>query len=529
MTSPILRAEAQQCCGGGGVPGDCPDGQECLPSDYISPDDCPAGGITQPCVLSLGEGATSGGYGTAPFVVNADAPPAASTLLVLVAYETAGTDTHPAITCLDSQGRTWTSEVQAQGPDQFGLGAAIFSADLEANTDPFTVTVEADASTDIGSWRVRVLAATCTSGIGSTDSVVGVKADGTIDLAPALTGAASLVVGLIASDQDDPPSSNIVTAHGTQLFQSDPSFVFTVAVSDDTLQWDVTAQQWDNDVALAIELLAADECCQCAADCACGAADYQPYCISVNAADADAHILSLSPFAYYFMDSATGGTDQTGNGHTATASHGTVTYGVAAISAKNQQGEATALTAGGSVTFPPPVADMSAPSSTWSAAMLMQVDAYNNGGVSSLDGGYPFFSWAGSSPPKMGHTIGQTGRLWHWTDSTFGPLGSIAGTPDVMFAIGEPHVYIVIGYSDGTTEHWLDGVLVLACCRTGAGIDGTAFMVGRMDNGGPFFGAIDMTFSNLATWSRVLTRAEIKSVSEALMDATIIANGWVPA
>lgn len=263
--------------------------------------------------------------------------------------------------------------------------------------------------------------------------------------------------------------------------------------------------------------------------CACAADAYLPYCIDDNASNPDTVILATTPFAYYLMDGATGGTDQTGNGHTATGSHGTVTYGVAGITSKNQQGEATALTAGGCVIFPPPTADMSAPAQAWSSAMVMQVDNYNVGGVSSLNGGYPFFSWGGSSPPKMAHTIGQTGRLWHWSDSTFGPLGSICGTPDVMFALGEPHVYMIVAHADGSTEHWLDGVLVLSCCRTGLGVDGTAFMVGRLDNGGPFFGALDMTFSNLATWSRVLTRAEIKTITEALIDNAIIPTAWVPA
>lgn len=264
--------------------------------------------------------------------------------------------------------------------------------------------------------------------------------------------------------------------------------------------------------------------------CACDGT-YIPYCLGpANTDDPDALILGLSPFAYYFMDGATGGTDQTGNGHTATASHGTVTYGVPAITAKNQQGEATAFTLGGGITFPPPVADMSAPAATWSAAMVMRVDAYDSGagGAPALDGGFPFFSIGGASPPKMGIGLGSTGRLWPWFDSTFGPLGNYSGTRDVMFALGDAHVLVIVARGDGSTEFWLDGVLVITQSRDGTGIDGTVFMVGRLDNGGPFFGAVDMTISNIATWARVLTVAEVADISAALADDAILAAAWTP-
>lgn len=44
MTTPVaLGATQERCCGGGDCPpGACADGEECLPSNYIDPDDCPA-------------------------------------------------------------------------------------------------------------------------------------------------------------------------------------------------------------------------------------------------------------------------------------------------------------------------------------------------------------------------------------------------------------------------------------------------------------------------------------------------------
>jgi len=276
--------------------------------------------------------------------------------------------------------------------------------------------------------------------------------------------------------------------------------------------------------------------CSCGAsggsgDCACSADAYQPYCIEANTDDASTVILATSPFSYYLMD-VNGAADISGNGHTGISSIGTVTYGVAAITSKAL--EATRYTNGGSIAFPPPVADMGNPAQAFAVAMVMQVDDYDSvGGNSALDGGFPFLSWAGTSPPKMAHVIGATGHLCPFSDSTFARLGNFVRSRDVLFALGEPHVLILNApaavNSLGTWEFWLDGVLVLTSQREGTGTDGTSFQIGRIAGGGPFFGAIDMTYSNLATWARGLTEAEIRTITEVLIDDAIIATAWVPS
>lgn len=261
---------------------------------------------------------------------------------------------------------------------------------------------------------------------------------------------------------------------------------------------------------------------------------YVPYCLGPeNADDPDTVILALSPFAYYLMDGS-GGVDATGNGHTAISSIGTVTYGVASLTSKVPALQATALTAGGSITFPPPVADLGAVATPWAACLLMQVDDYDSGagGAPALGGGFPFFSWSGSSPPKMGHGLDATGHLTPWSDSNFSRLGNYTSSKEVIFSLGEPHVLVINAtYSAGgigTTQFWLDGVLLLTNMRSGEGTDGAVFTIGRIPGGGPYFGAIDMTFSNLATWDRELTNAEIAAISAALVDDAILATSWMP-
>jgi hypothetical protein len=243
-------------------------------------------------------------------------------------------------------------------------------------------------------------------------------------------------------------------------------------------------------------------------------------------------ILGLSPFSYYLMDS-NGGVDATGNGHTALSSIGTVTYGVASLTSKVPANQATRYTNGGSISFPPPVADMGAVASAWAAVMLMQVDAYDSGagGAPSLDGGFPFFSWCGGSPPKMAHSMGSTGHLNPWSDSNFSRLGNYVRSQSVLFALGEPHVLVLnaVTFSGiSSTEFWVDGVLLMTCMKSGEGTDGTGFVVGRIPGGGPYFGGIDMTYSNLALWDRSLTNAEIAAVSAALVDDAILATSWTP-
>jgi hypothetical protein len=133
----------------------------------------------------------------------------------------------------------------------------------------------------------------------------------------------------------------------------------------------------------------------------------------------------------------------------------------------------------------------------------------------------------------MAHTIGGTGHLVPWSDSNFGRLGNYQRSPDVLFALGEAHVLIVNApvavNALGTFEFWLDGVLVMTSQREGTGTDGSSFVVGRIPGGGPFFGGMDLTFSNMATFDRALTEAEVASISEALIDPGIIANAWIPS
>ena len=144
-----------------------------------------------------------------------------------------------------------------------------------------------------------------------------------------LTCAAdSRVIGFLVSDQDDDPWPQVASS-GTELLNYGPSPAVVYSITDPNgavLSYDVTGQQWDNDLVFAVELLAAADGASCdCASCSCSGS-YVPYCLGpANEADVDSLILSTSPFSYYLMDS-NGGVDAIGNGHTALAI-GTVTYG----------------------------------------------------------------------------------------------------------------------------------------------------------------------------------------------------------
>ena len=259
--------------------------------------------------------------------------------------------------------------------------------------------------------------------------------------------------------------------------------------------------------------------------------DYQPYCIDANAAVPDTVILATTPFSYYLMD-ANGGVDATGNGHTAISSIGTVTYGVASLTSKVPANTATRYTNGGSIRFPPPVANLTNPATPWATCMVLQVDAYDAGVGGS--GPFSFVSWSDAQPPKFGPYVATPGYLIGWCDSTFSRLGTFSASKDPLFATGEPHVLVINmepvvgGASCANFSFWVDGVRVITLPTDNSGVDGAVFSIGRLPGGGPFFGAINMTYSNFATWARTLTDAEIKTISEALVDDAILATSWVP-
>jgi hypothetical protein len=271
-----------------------------------------------------------------------------------------------------------------------------------------------------------------------------------------------------------------------------------------------------------------------AADCTGGGGgpthDYAPYGLDVNASNPDTVILATSPFSYYPLTAATTGTD-VANGHTATGSSGTLTFPAVPMSSKKTVGESCRLTNGGSISFPSPVADLSSPSTAWAAVMLVQVDAFDSG----AGGSPPFgmFNWtaAAGSPPKMILSLSSAGRLYGLVDSNFSRTPAIESR-EVFFSLGEPHVYLLnapvaaAGEAGRLIEVWLDGVLVATFSNVGDGTAGNEFTIGRTAD--HFFGAMNLTFSNLGTWNRVLTNTEIETITEALADAAIFAGAWTP-
>ncbi len=538
-------------CGGGG---DCPDGQECLPDDYVAPcadgEEClpdnyidPADCPSQPCTLEpTAYVHTSTGTGASSFTTGNFTPDDGTTLVVIASLQTTGDfgDHSGEITIDDSVGLAWTrgGHVCNGAEQSFAAMMAVFTAEVATGVS-MNVTL---AGFGFLTAIVHIVGVKNTTGGAVVVGTTTLKDDLALSGPDAITIPAPALNSIMVASR--------ATGHGNLNPIEAISDAASVQVLTDSLdgsqglqtEWRLsdtsTSIGWDDvcspggtgyaPAALAIELL----CSPCPV-CACEGT-YIPYCLGPeNAVDADTLILSTSPFAYYLMD-ATGALDISGNGNNGLSSIGTVNYGVAGITSKNSSGEATQYLNGGSIAFPPPVADMEAPGTAWALCLVLQVDAYNSGagGNPAIGGGFPFISWAGTSPPKMAHGFSSTGQLAPWSDSNFSRLGNYQMSEQVLFALGEPHVLIINGRTDagvGVAEFWLDGVLLMSNPRSGDGTDGASFQIGRIAGGGPYFGAIDATYSNFATWSRQLTQAEIEDISAALIDDAILATSWIPA
>jgi hypothetical protein len=254
--------------------------------------------------------------------------------------------------------------------------------------------------------------------------------------------------------------------------------------------------------------------------CSCDFCAYRPFCLSENADDPATVILALSPFAYYPMDDASGLIqDASGNGNHATAAQGTAAYSQPPITSKT--GDSIRFDGDG-FTIPKPDTTVG-PESTWSFIWLQRVDAWQ--GTGSPAGGSCHFGVSQASNSDLLVINNTAGGDLYVIFTQDGAQNYASYFPEAD-TIGRVAVIALVCGGNAQEFLYVDGVRWGAAQGAGTG-SGNDLRVGSLNDG--FFAFPDVTISNLASFDRALTHAEIISITEALMDDAAFSTSYVPA
>lgn len=256
--------------------------------------------------------------------------------------------------------------------------------------------------------------------------------------------------------------------------------------------------------------------------------DYLPYCLNDNGDDPLTTILALTPFAYYPLDDASGNPqDASGNGNHASATAGTLTYQDAALSTKTVA--SLGLSNGGRIVLPQPNNLLFEP---WAMVTLIEFTAADSGVGGNADNSAMFFSQGTNA---SAWTFGRfaNGAL-HLVSSgqqkIVYPFPGIPLNTPVVLALSS-EVYNEGGGDpdpDQVSGVWVNGVYFgpIPTFHNSGG-DDASVCIGRHDSS--FWRTPNTRWSNLVMFDRALSVAEIKTVTEVLLDANIAADGWLPS
>lgn len=538
--SPILRTDV--AIEGGAAPGDCPPGQECLPSDYIDPDDCPA---CPECGCQL-----LASFDDIPGLVQWYDPEDLASFTFLSG----------------DQVDTW-ADLSSAGND---LTAYQFDADRPTRTEGVLNgrAVVYDTGSNLsalfaasGEWTVVTVAQWDEPRDGDpTGSISGGDGDWNLFRGGDGSLTATTPTGGHATAADTLPTGvphlvSIVFDGASSVMRADLVELFTgdLGAWSQTSTFAMMTNPGGNyplrgfvglylayDRALSAEELACVEdlalrtCMASQTPCPeCGCSgEYAPYCLSSNATDADTTILALSPFAYYVADDASGNPqDSSGNGNHAVGTVATIAYNQGPLTSKAT--DSIAITAGGKIQFPTPAGTLmrdlgaGAPN-PWAITGLIQFTARDGG-----DGGTErsWLSQLGSTGINWVMAFPGSGADTDLTNLLIGTFWRIGGDPSIP--LNQPLVFCLmrddsqIGIWGRDIVKWyVNGVLFGQCPIGDGSSTGENVFLGRPSD--EFWGAPDLAWSNLALFDRALTPAEVVTIAEVLLDAADLAAAWTP-
>lgn len=275
----------------------------------------------------------------------------------------------------------------------------------------------------------------------------------------------------------------------------------------------------------------AQACCGEGGGSGAPACDYEPYCVNADPSELDATILGLTPYAYYPLDDAAGlPQDVSGNGRHATAVVANVTYQQPALSTKGGQ---SILCTTGFFKIPQPGARLSDSAHNFTLAALLKL-------VDESGGHPPVAGPAGMYALIAQDASGNSQYDLFWDGITGGGYGAVNALIDLIDNQGHPKSCIIgpvvlgqpvafIMRAIGTRiEYWVNGVIVGMSYRSTTAITEDVG-IGGSPEATRFWATMQTAWSNLATWNRAISRAEVDTVTEAMVDDSILAAAWTPA
>jgi hypothetical protein len=559
---PILHSTACPQCGEGGgggecAPGEeclpsdfvapCPDGQECLPSDFIDPDDCPS---CPSCALlespddiegliqwyDADDGATLTLTGD---VVDAWADKSSGNNDLTAVLQQGG---YPRLDTAALNGRDVVSGGGTFGVDEVSLRAAftmeqpfhVFAVALWHETGNASTIAGGDAGG--GSWQIfrggsddlTAISAGGGHATGSGSNAAEVPHIVTV----AFNGASStmrldmteLFAGDLGSGGQDGNLFSLLDA--TTGNRGINGYVAEYLTYDRILTDEETACVEDY---LLRKWFSEQTPCE---ECACDPDAYQPYCIGPeNADDPETVLLTLSPFALHMLDEASGATvavDSSGNGNDGGLA-GTRAQLGAGLSDKTATGFHLDANSGVVGLVSPTGTGLGTDGEEFAIAALVRINdiaaASNNFPVwlSHCSSGNNYDLLLIDDGDDSGaHTLLTRGEPtcgvrpdWITLDVPF--VFVLNGPADAVYALG----------ARSTWEVWVDGVLVTSGMRRNTGDFAGGVRFGQPNDS--FFGSPDMDIGPIVTFDRALTYAEIKTITEVLLDGAIAAGGNVPS
>jgi hypothetical protein len=261
-----------------------------------------------------------------------------------------------------------------------------------------------------------------------------------------------------------------------------------------------------------------------------GVREYTPYGLSPNTDVVDTVVAGTSPWGYWKLNDASGAPqDSSGNARHGTVALGTPVYSQAALTTK--VGNSIALDGTARLQFPSPANLGHVDSLTCMAALVLLTGTGNDG-----DGNSPWrvFMGGGSSNTGFAQAFFDTTANGGWSiDSPWAALEAV-NHPYYGGDTGpNTHTYpttqvrfIVLNAVYSSMEFWVNGLLTSYWNRDQS-LGGTPdLFVGQDPN--TFWGTPAARYSNVMSWDHNLTHAQIKTLTEAVLDTSAFAASWRP-
>jgi hypothetical protein len=540
MVVPVVTSARARCaCGGTDCPdcppGACADGEECLPSDFIDPADCPPATCEtlEPTLLESDSEEFGGGVNT---VTTASITAGSGPYVLLIGGQMGDANGYD----VDGCDLTWHT-VEEFNPNGNLIHLTAYFGVGTPSTGVITAVPKAGATfNNRAAWMVLDV-----PGLFSIDPPSSADFGTTTPVGVAIEGETcegDVTLAFATSGRDLSGALTSWSAGWDPLAEE-----MLGQVGDFVLGWSSTADQnpeaefeetFDNAEAGMLGFILRSSCGCPSCDSCCDECppsvgvecDYLPYCLNGNEDDPQTILAAMSPFALHMLDEASAATvavDSSGNGNNGALS-GTRAQLGAGLSDKTGAAFNLGANSGAVSLVSPTGTGLGTDGAEFAIVALVRLND-----IGAASNNFPTWLSHCSSGNNFDFLLIADG------DDSGAHLVETRGEPSCCLrpdwiSLDVPLVFVLNGPSDvqyalgarSTWEVWIDGVLVTAGMRRNTGDFAGGVKFGQPTD--TFFGSPDMDIGPIVTFDRALSYAEIREITEVLLDSTIASGGRVP-